>query len=89
VIFKRKSAAKPAGRARQASPDHDTTEPNATDDSPSTLATKLKKKIQRAKPKSRLSFGGEEEEVCCLFHESSRTDWFTGFCRKGMEKSSR
>lgn len=32
-------------------------------DSPSTLATKLKKKA-RVKPKSRLSFGGDEEVRC-------------------------
>ncbi|KAJ7643933.1 nineteen complex-related protein 2-domain-containing protein [Roridomyces roridus] len=55
LIFKRRS--KPAARTRPSSP-----EPESNDmanESPSTLVTKIKK---RAKPKSRLSFGTEEEE---------------------------
>ncbi|GLB38206.1 putative nineteen complex-related protein 2 [Lyophyllum shimeji] len=63
VIFKR-TKTKSATRTRQASPDNDE-EKNAQangDDSPSTLATKLKNKVKRAKPKSQLSFGGEDEE---------------------------
>ncbi|KAJ7677425.1 nineteen complex-related protein 2-domain-containing protein [Mycena rosella] len=57
LFFKRK--VKPA-RARQSSP-----EPESNDianDSPSTLASRLKNKAKRAKPKSRLSFGGDDDE---------------------------
>ncbi|KAF5375932.1 hypothetical protein D9615_008279 [Tricholomella constricta] len=61
VIFKR-TKAKPGQRTRQASPEHDA-EKAAGDDSPSTLATKLKNKVKRAKPKSQLSFGGDDEET--------------------------
>jgi GC-rich sequence DNA-binding factor len=60
-FFKRK--VKPV-RARQSSP-----EPESNDtgtESPSTLASKLKNKAKRAKPKSRLSFGADEDEVCVL-----------------------
>jgi GC-rich sequence DNA-binding factor len=35
-------------------------------DSPSTLATKLKNKARKSKPRSRLSFGGDDDEVCVL-----------------------
>jgi GC-rich sequence DNA-binding factor len=64
VIFKR-SKPKPTGRARQASPDNTSEQSGDTaeEESPSILATKLKNKVKRAKPKSRLSFGGDEEEV--------------------------
>lgn len=59
VAFKRR--AKPSTRKREVDSDTDgaTEVPSETaDESPITLATKLKK---RAKPKSRLSFGAEEE----------------------------
>ena len=62
LIFKRNKP-KPTVRARQTSPEHDT-DVNASvnpEDSPSTLATKLKNKVKRMKPKSRLSFGADEE----------------------------
>ncbi|KAF9483419.1 hypothetical protein BDN70DRAFT_873928 [Pholiota conissans] len=63
VIFKR-SKAKPAVRARAISPDADAklTAIQTAEDSPTTLATKLKNKIKKTKTKSRLSFGGDEEE---------------------------
>ena len=71
VIFKRKGTTKPIQRARERSPENvDTSEASALDiaeDSPSILATKLKKKIQKSRPKSRLSFGVEDDEVC-LYH---------------------
>lgn len=77
LIFKR-TKAKPAQRARQTSPDNDTESgPQTTeDDSPSILITKLKNKVKRAKPKSRLSFGGDEDEVCVLnAHEDISLIW--------------
>lgn len=67
LIFKR-TKSKPAQRTRQSSPDNAKAE-EATEtgeDSPSTLATKLKNKVKRSKPKSRLSFGGDDDEVCVL-----------------------
>lgn len=67
VIFKR-TKAKPAQRGRTSTPDiaESGADGEAADveveESPSTLATKLKKKIKtREKPKSKLSFGGDEE----------------------------
>jgi hypothetical protein len=64
VIFKR-TKAKTALRARQSSPDNDSETAGTAngDDSPSTLATKLKIKVKK-KPRSRLSFGGDDDEVC-------------------------
>lgn len=63
VIFKR-TKAKPAPRTREASPENSTEKATETaEDSPSTLALKLKNKNKRTKVKSRLSFGGDEEEV--------------------------
>ncbi|KAF7314405.1 GC-rich sequence DNA-binding factor-like protein [Mycena kentingensis (nom. inval.)] len=63
LIFKRRS--KPAARARAASADPDAgadVETTASE-SPSTLATRLKNKAKRAaKPKARLSFGGDSDE---------------------------
>jgi hypothetical protein len=70
VIFKRKgNAAKPVQRVREKSPevqsetdtDGGSAPETAVEESPSTLATKLKKKIQKSRPKSRLSFGGDDE----------------------------
>ncbi|EDR13826.1 uncharacterized protein LACBIDRAFT_309262 [Laccaria bicolor S238N-H82] len=63
LIFKRKKA-KSAQRTRDASPDNDsaTTAQGTGDESPSILATKLKNKVKRAQPKSRLSFGGADDE---------------------------
>ncbi|KAF8171926.1 nineteen complex-related protein 2-domain-containing protein [Mycena galopus ATCC 62051] len=61
LIFKRKS--KPA-RARQSSPEPESND--TANESPSTLATRLKNKAKRAKPKSRLSFGADDDEVCVL-----------------------
>jgi GC-rich sequence DNA-binding factor len=60
LIFKRKS--KPTARARASSPEPDTNDSGI--ESPSTLASRLKNKAKRAKPKSRLSFGADEDEVC-------------------------
>ena len=62
LIFKRNKI-KPTVRTRQTSPENET-DVNASataEDSPSTLATKLKNKVKRTMPKSRLSFGAEEE----------------------------
>ncbi|KAF8073909.1 nineteen complex-related protein 2-domain-containing protein [Lyophyllum atratum] len=63
VIFKR-TKAKSAQRTRQGSPEDgaEGTADATLADSPSTLATKLKNKVKRAKPKSRLSFGGNDDE---------------------------
>ena len=63
VVFK-KSASRPAQRARDLDLDLDSTEPS-TADTPITLASKLKSKAKRAQPKSRLSFGADDE-VCAL-----------------------
>ncbi|EMD40093.1 hypothetical protein CERSUDRAFT_81377 [Gelatoporia subvermispora B] len=62
VIFK-KAKSKPGVRGRTSTPDitDATVDSESREESPSTLATKLKKK-SRAKPKSRLSFGGDEPE---------------------------
>ncbi|CCL98857.1 uncharacterized protein FIBRA_00863 [Fibroporia radiculosa] len=66
VIFKR-TKSKPAQRSRVSTPDVEdgSVTPGETADveeSPSVLATKLKKKIKsREKPKSKLSFGADEE----------------------------
>ncbi|KAJ6584175.1 nineteen complex-related protein 2-domain-containing protein [Mycena vulgaris] len=57
LFFKRK--VKPA-RARQSSPEPESND--TANESPSTLASRLKNKAKRAKPKSRLSFGADEEE---------------------------
>jgi GC-rich sequence DNA-binding factor len=62
LFIKRKS--KPTVRARQSSPEPDSND--TANESPSTLATRLKNKAKRAKPKSRLSFGADEDEVCVL-----------------------
>lgn len=59
IVFKR-TKSKPATRTRAAGE----SQPEVADseDAPSTIATKLKKQIKtRAKPKTQLSFGGEEE----------------------------
>jgi GC-rich sequence DNA-binding factor len=67
VVFKRKgTAAKPVQRVRERSPTGTGTEDvvpleTGAEESPSTLATKLRKKVQRSKPKSKLSFGGDDE----------------------------
>ncbi|KAM6494395.1 Nineteen complex-related protein 2 domain containing protein [Amanita muscaria] len=60
VIFKR-SKAKPAGRTRSTSPKGVSVQENEQE-SPSTLATKLKNKVKKSRPKSKLSFGGDDEE---------------------------
>lgn len=76
VVFKR-TKVKTAQRTRQSSPDNDTDNAiTATgDDSPSTLATKLKNKVKK-KPKSRLSFGGDEDEVYgCTTHQKFVLIW--------------
>jgi hypothetical protein len=68
VIFKR-SKTKPGQRARQKSPDANDATSDFTsqgDESPITLASKLKNKAKRAKPKSKLSFGGDDDEVCVI-----------------------
>ena len=76
IIFKRNKP-KPARRARQVSPEQErdggnsstgdaTPSGDAQDESPATLATKLKNKMKRPKTKSKLSFGGPDEEVSLL-----------------------
>ena len=59
VIFKR-TKTKSAGRTRPASPEP-TKDGKDSEDSPITLATKVKNKVKKSRPKSKLSFGGEEE----------------------------
>lgn len=59
VIFKR-TKAKPAGRTRPASPES-TKDGGDPENPPITLATKVKNKVKKSQPKSKLSFGGEEE----------------------------
>lgn len=59
VVFK-KSTSRPAQRARDVDADRDSDEP-ATMNTPMTLASKLKSKTKRAQPKSRLSFGADDE----------------------------
>src|SRR5882672_6498377 len=70
VIFKR-SKPKPGQRTRQKSPDSNDTASDITsqagDESPITLAAKLKNKAKRSKPKSRLSFGGDDDTEVCVF----------------------
>ncbi|CAK5284124.1 unnamed protein product [Mycena citricolor] len=58
IIFKRRS--KPSTRTRQSSAEPEIKD--AGSDSPSTLATRLKTKTKRSQPKSRLSFGGGDDE---------------------------
>jgi GC-rich sequence DNA-binding factor len=63
VVFKRtKSKASQRSRAQESENGANDVADDDTAESPSTLATKLKKKA-RAKPKSRLSFGGPAEDV--------------------------
>lgn len=73
VIFKR-TKSKPSQRARKKSPDADdtatagetsdyTSQGGGGGESPITLASKLKNKAKKAKTKSRLSFGGNDDEV--------------------------
>ncbi|THH30125.1 hypothetical protein EUX98_g4055 [Antrodiella citrinella] len=57
VAFKKR--AKPSLRKREVESEPDGTADTLSEESPSTLAAKLKK---RAKPKSKLSFGADEEE---------------------------
>lgn len=72
VIFKR-TKSKPAQRAREKSPTandfatgEDTSDYTSQGgESPITLASKLKNKAKKAKTKSRLSFGGDDE-VCVI-----------------------
>ncbi|KAG8214632.1 nineteen complex-related protein 2-domain-containing protein [Butyriboletus roseoflavus] len=59
VIFK-KSTSRPVQRARDLDLDLDSDEPS-TANTPITLASKLKSKAKRAHPKSRLSFGADDE----------------------------
>ncbi|KAJ6585237.1 nineteen complex-related protein 2-domain-containing protein [Mycena capillaripes] len=58
LFIKRK--AKPTARARPSSPEPENNDTG--NESPSTLATRLKNKAKRAKPKSRLSFGADDDE---------------------------
>ena len=59
VIFKR-TKAKSAGRTRPTSPEP-SKDGGDPEDPPVTLATKVKNKVKKSRPKSKLSFGGEEE----------------------------
>ncbi|KAF7298985.1 GC-rich sequence DNA-binding factor-like protein [Mycena indigotica] len=72
LLFKRRS--KPAARVRASSPETETTindNDTTANESPSTLATRLKTKAKRAsRPKARLSFGGDSDE------EGSSSDVF-------------
>ncbi|EIW80893.1 GCFC-domain-containing protein [Coniophora puteana RWD-64-598 SS2] len=63
VVFKR-SKARPGQRTREKSPDAAAAANaslNEAEDSPITLASKLRNKTKRAKPKAKLSFGGDNE----------------------------
>jgi GC-rich sequence DNA-binding factor len=66
VIFKR-TKSKPAQTTRAKSPDTSETALTGGEESPITLASKLKNKAKKSKSKSRLSFGGDDE-VCVLLH---------------------
>jgi len=85
VIFKR-SKLKAGQRAREQSPDTNDAASDVTsqagDDSPITLASKLKNKAKRSKPKSRLSFGGDDDNEVCVF-TASEDPVLIGVC--GME----
>lgn len=59
VVFK-KSTSRPVQRARDVDVDPNSGEP-PTADAPITLASKLKSKAKRTQPKSRLSFGADDE----------------------------
>ncbi len=67
VIFRR-TKAKPGGRTRSTSPESTKNEISQEnpEEAPITLATKVKNKVKKSRPKSKLSFGGEEEEVSKL-----------------------
>ena len=76
IMFKRKGA-RPTQRSRPTETGVDATTEVASDtagtgeDSPSVLATKLKNKLKtRTKPKSKLSFGGADEDVSCCSVQS-------------------
>ncbi|ESK88444.1 gc-rich sequence dna-binding factor-like protein [Moniliophthora roreri MCA 2997] len=63
-MFKQRTKSKPAQRTRPSSPEEEDNE-SATvtaEESPSTLVKKFKDKTKRNGPKSRLSFGGGEDE---------------------------
>ncbi|KIY45206.1 hypothetical protein FISHEDRAFT_67141 [Fistulina hepatica ATCC 64428] len=66
VIFKRKNP-RPGHHARISDLDTDdvvtTTDNDGGSESPSTLATKLKNRVKKSRAKSRLSFGGADDEV--------------------------
>ncbi|KAJ2933384.1 hypothetical protein H1R20_g3695, partial [Candolleomyces eurysporus] len=67
LIFKRSGKAKSQQRARQTSlepesNDNDSTAFETAEESPSTLAAKLKTKVKKSRTKSKLSFGAAEEE---------------------------
>lgn len=64
VLFKRKgTVSKPSQRSKEIPRSNVVDSEANVEESPSILATRLKKKIQKSRPKSRLSFGGEDEEV--------------------------
>ena len=71
-MFTKRVKSKPANRSQRLGDDDDddgggtATDASMTataDDSPSTLATKLKDRAKKSRPKSRLSFGGADDEV--------------------------
>ncbi|KAF9026128.1 GCFC-domain-containing protein [Hymenopellis radicata] len=68
-MFTKRVKSKPANRSKNVSDEEDAaisasaaTETATGSDSPSTLATKLKDRAKKSRPKSRLSFGGAEDE---------------------------
>lgn len=69
IVFKR-TKSKPSTRTR--TEDESQLEVADSEETPSTIATKLKKQIKtRAKPKARLSFGGDEEVRVRLVYKGS------------------
>ncbi|KAK7035518.1 hypothetical protein VNI00_011811 [Paramarasmius palmivorus] len=65
-MFKQRVKSKPTQRTRPSSPEDSIDDDSVTataEESPSTIVKKFKDKAKRNKPKSRLSFGGEDEEV--------------------------
>jgi GC-rich sequence DNA-binding factor len=60
VIFKR-TKSRSSQKTRAKSPEATETVSTGVEDSPITLATKLKNRANKNRPKSRLSFGGDEE----------------------------
>lgn len=86
TMFNKRVKSKPANRSRQVSDEEEGGAVTASaaldtapgDGSPSILATKLKQRVKKARPKSRLSFGGGDEEVCARISSLNSLLMMTG-----------